>query len=67
MRILLDAEQMRKCDNYTSEHFGIDSAVLMERAALATFISICNTGNMYEDSKALIICGTGNNVQFSVL
>ena len=61
MRILLDADQMRKCDNYTSEHFGIDSAVLMERAALATFISICNTGNMYEDSKALIICGTGNN------
>lgn len=61
MRILLDAEQMRKCDNYTTEHFGISSVVLMERAALATFISICNTGKMYEDSKTLIICGTGNN------
>ena len=61
MREILTASQMRACDTYTSEYFGIDSAVLMERAALTTFISICNCGKMYEDSRTLIVCGTGNN------
>ncbi|MCR4618330.1 MAG: NAD(P)H-hydrate dehydratase [Lachnospiraceae bacterium] len=61
MRELLKAAQMRACDEYTSDYFGIDSAVLMERAALATFISICNCGKMYEDTKTLVVCGTGNN------
>ena len=61
MREILTASQMRACDTYTSEYFGIDPAVLMERAALTTFISICNCGKMYEDSRTLIVCGTGNN------
>ncbi len=61
MRRILSASQMRKCDEYTSEHFGVEPIVLMERAALATFISVCNCGKMYEDSKTLIVCGTGNN------
>ncbi len=61
MRRILSASQMRKCDGYTSEYFGVEPVVLMERAALTTFISVCNCGRMYEDSKTLIICGTGNN------
>ncbi len=61
MRRLLNAKQMRACDSYTSEYFGLDTEILMERAALTTFISICNKGKMYEDSKTLIVCGTGNN------
>ena len=61
MREILTASQMRDCDAYTSEYFGVDPVVLMERAALTTFISICNCGKMYEDSRTLIVCGTGNN------
>ncbi len=61
MKYVLSAEQMRTCDSYTSEHFGIDAAVLMERAAVSAFISICNCGKMFEDSRTLIVCGTGNN------
>ncbi len=61
MREILTASQMKKCDAYTSEYFGIEPVVLMERAALTTFISICNCGKMYEDSRTLVVCGTGNN------
>jgi NAD(P)H-hydrate epimerase len=61
MRRILKAGQMKKCDSYTSDILGVPSVVLMERAALSAFISICNCGIMYEDTKTLVICGTGNN------
>lgn len=61
MRRLLNAKQMRACDSYTSDYFGVEPVVLMERAALSTYISICNCGKMYLESRVLIICGTGNN------
>ena len=36
MEHILTAAEMKKCDENTSKKFGIDSLVLMERAALET-------------------------------
>lgn len=38
MQYLVTAEKMRSCDRNTSEHFGVPSIVLMERAALAAAV-----------------------------
>ena len=35
MQYLVTAQEMKRCDRNTSERFGMDSMVLMERAALA--------------------------------
>ena len=59
MKYILSAEQMRTLDTYTSESIGVSSAVLMERAALATAEEIRSSG--FDTSRILIVCGMGNN------
>ena len=60
MEYLVNAEEMRSCDNATIERFKIPAIVLMERAALGIFEVIKeywkkDTGNV------LVVAGTGNN------
>mgnify|MGYP002511912016 CR=1 FL=1 len=60
MEYLVNAEEMRSCDNATIEKFKVPAIVLMERAALGVFEVIedywkKDTGNV------LIVAGTGNN------
>lgn len=59
MRNVLDAEQMKKVDEYTICKVGIPSMVLMERAALA----VCNVIREHfdTDKRILSVCGMGNN------
>ncbi len=59
MQTVLTAEEMIKCDYNTIQSFGIDSAVLMERASLA----VCDTvsENVKRKDKILVLCGPGNN------
>lgn len=57
---LLDSASMKQCDMKTMEHFGMVSAVLMERAALSTADEIiCEKPDT--NTRVLIACGTGNN------
>lgn len=59
MEYILSANQMKTMDNYTIEHIGIPSAVLMEKAALSVVEEIKQKNlNM---QKILIVCGIGNN------
>ena len=60
-RILVDAEEMRKFDNYTIEKIGIPSMVLMERAALAIVDSIKKNVPDLRFKRILSVCGSGNN------
>lgn len=55
---VLSADAMASADRYTIEN-GIPSLVLMERAALGVLKVIKE--NELDTSKALILCGTGNN------
>ena len=61
MKKLLNSKQMKECDKYTSEHFGVQPVVLMERAALSTsdaMVAYCGLGR---GKRVLVMCGTGNN------
>jgi len=58
MELLLNAKQMKACDEQTIG-LGIPSMVLMERAALAV---VDEMGKAQLDlSKVLVVCGSGNN------
>ncbi|MDC7292213.1 MULTISPECIES: bifunctional ADP-dependent NAD(P)H-hydrate dehydratase/NAD(P)H-hydrate epimerase [unclassified Butyrivibrio] len=64
MRYAVTSSEMKICDRNTTEHFGIDSAILMERAAL----KICDRIDEWRAGRCinrplrcLIICGVGNN------
>ena len=59
MRYLPDGIQMSAADKYTIDKVGIPSLVLMERAALKTVEIMSEYG--IDTSKALIVCGSGNN------
>lgn len=59
MRSIVNSREMQQYDKNTTEHFGIPSLVLMERAAVAFVDVLLNRG--LDVSKALIVCGTGNN------
>ncbi len=59
MKYILDAEQMKKIDNFTSDSIGVPSEVLMERAALVCAEEIRASG--FDTSRILIVCGNGNN------
>ena len=69
MEYLVTAKQMQAYDRATSEHFGVPSVVLMERAALACAEIILQRQEqiaaMLPESgfhkKVLVIAGTGNN------
>ncbi len=60
MKYILSAKEMQQCDKNTMEYFGVPSAVLMERAALAVAEEI---QKLFPDpnTSVLIACGTGNN------
>ncbi|MCD8300622.1 MAG: NAD(P)H-hydrate dehydratase [Clostridiales bacterium] len=60
MKYILTSGEMQQCDKNTMEHFGLLSAVLMERAALATVEEIVRL-LPDKDSCVLVACGTGNN------
>lgn len=59
MSLLVNATQMKLCDQYTIDTIGIPSMVLMERAALAV-VDELKHGD-YDLSQILIVCGSGNN------
>lgn len=59
MRYLPDGKQMQEADRHTIEDLGIPSLVLMERAALKTVDVMEEKG--IDTSKALVVCGGGNN------
>lgn len=59
MQYIVNAEEMKKYDSDTIEHFGIPSVVLMERAALASVEEILNSGA--DLSNIAVFCGSGNN------
>ncbi len=50
---------MKEADRHTIEDLGVPSLVLMERAALKTVETMEKRG--IDTSKALIVCGSGNN------
>lgn len=60
MEYLVNAKQMKACDANTINYFGIDSLVLMERAALCVTDQIISTPS-YLQKSILILCGVGNN------
>ncbi len=59
MKYLLNAGQMRICDEYTIQNKGMPSLVLMERAALAVRDAVLERFPGAHD--ILVICGSGNN------
>ncbi|MEI3219197.1 MAG: NAD(P)H-hydrate epimerase [Lachnoclostridium sp.] len=60
MRYLPDGEQMKAAaDTHTIEELGVPSLVLMERAALEVVETMEKKG--IDTSKALVVCGSGNN------
>lgn len=60
MKYILNSREMKQCDENTMQRRGMLSAVLMERAALATMQEIVKR---YPDpaTKVLVVCGSGNN------
>lgn len=59
MKYLLNAAQMKACDQTTIEHFKVPSLVLMERAALAVRDVVLER---YPDARRILaVCGSGNN------
>jgi len=60
MEYLVNAKEMKYCDANTSDFFGINSIVLMERAALAV-VNEVKKHERYSDTEILIVCGVGNN------
>lgn len=71
MEYLVTAEEMRRFDENTSEHFKVPSIVLMERAALACRDEILKRQKRLEQSldgtgmtagrRVLVVAGCGNN------
>lgn len=59
MEYILSAAEMKKCDEYTTSNYGIDSLVLMERAALETVRIIVD--RFGTDISVGVVCGSGNN------
>ncbi|WP_448915456.1 NAD(P)H-hydrate dehydratase [Eubacterium ramulus] len=60
MKYILNSREMKLCDENTMRRRGMLSAVLMERAALATMQEIVKR---YPNpvTKVLVVCGSGNN------
>lgn len=60
MKYVLTSAQMKQADANTMGHFGMLSAVLMERAAMAAVEEI-TARFPKKETRILIACGTGNN------
>ncbi len=64
MKYAVTSQEMRLYDRNTSEHFGVDTKILMERASLLVADTVCDwTDKRGVDRKyrALILSGVGNN------
>ena len=65
MQYLVTAQEMKKCDRNTIKCFGMDSMVLMERAALAAAARVYEwtekTHNTTRALRVLVVFGHGNN------
>lgn len=59
MKYILNASQMKQADQRMIHQIGIPSMVLMERAALQTILAMKESNT--DLTKALIVCGSGNN------
>ncbi len=59
MKHIVTGIDMKKIDDYTIQHVGIPSLVLMERAALSVARTIQKNEN--NQKSVLIVAGTGNN------
>lgn len=59
MEYIVNAKEMKYCDENTISHYGIPSLVLMERAALSVVEEIFRRG--MDCRNVLILCGSGNN------
>lgn len=59
MQNLVTAQEMKAADNRTSEQFGMESLVLMERAALSAKAVLAEY--LQTKTKFLFFCGVGNN------
>ena len=59
MQYALNSQQMKEADSRMIQQMGIPSLVLMERAALETVAAMKEEGT--DLSRALIVCGSGNN------
>ncbi len=60
MEYLVNAREMKQYDTNTIEYYGIPSAVLMERAALAVYHEI-KSRFQPGCGVILVVCGAGNN------
>ena len=60
LEYLVTAAEMKACDRYTTEGFGMPSLVLMERAALACAQELLSEKRL-RGKRTLIAAGCGNN------
>lgn len=58
MKQIVNGQQMKELDSDTIHSYGVESLVLMERAALAVTEELKKS---FDTGKILIICGSGNN------
>lgn len=62
MEVLLKAEEMKACDEYTIKKIGIPSEELMQRAALKVFERLkAKFGETFSKTSGGILAGRGNN------
>ncbi len=58
---ILTATQMKACDAYTIECWGVPSQVLMERAARKAAAFLLSRADLFPVGRILLLCGSGNN------
>ena len=61
MKYILNADEMKKVDEYSISGVGIPSVVLMERAALSVTGHILEQIDKTAGVHIICICGSGNN------
>ncbi len=64
MKYAVSSQEMKLCDRNTSEYFGVDTLVLMERASLAVADAADRwrgKRNSYRTYSVLVLAGCGNN------
>lgn len=59
MEYIITPDEMRRADRITSQKLGVESLILMERAALACTFALIR--EKFDLTSVLIVCGAGNN------
>ncbi len=59
MEYLVNAKEMKACDEQTSKEYGMPPVVLMERAAEAVAAEVIKRAK--KEASILVLCGGGNN------